>query len=1365
MSMSSPSYGHAAFVLLAEFDIDQGSVLTHQYPHPMGIDEQFIAEMMIPDGVHDQKSDWTIFFLNQVTANTVTVSLIDDTPATPEENAQLLYVLNLVRTVKNPNARRGANVKALALCTPHPYLHIFKPILTMALDDYFIQPDVQSLARLFDAVNAMDISRAPVLSRDEMLIMRATERKDVFAEKFFGTELHADTIPKDSRGMGSIDLTSATTSLDGFETDAPTTTRSRKSSLTSDSTHSHSPPTSLGIKNGGSNEDVTARLNGEPTPRTSLDRASNPVFETVPIWDVLCNINTGRITVHKDIRIPQPPPPLPSVSHASPVERFSQGIGSTIPSTAGIGGTGAFPAPPTLASKTGVLRAEDEDARVVGESKRNDGVESSDSAFMEDICAVIHNHAGELLVRARITDYVQRFVRIAARWEEDVYGITKIDHPSRSYSDGTLGSGATFADEVLVSREMPSNAWRIAAWRETSSYNSYAKDFAAHLEERAIQDIDINHLVCRLRNGRNISDGEAEIIMRSLWACVQTYEQVLLALLPPHHGGLTPLCFGLFHPSENIRDTTVDFMTILRTHNIGLLFLTGLNYFHRFGYVRLAQLREISSTRPGNGSTEGGGLAELAVGQASVHAVDTSDHAIDELSLSLREISLKIHDRPELGWDVVYAHDVLTGFLEEHGFTVIRHYLASQLPGNTAWRGEFVVPSKDGSSLRVVGFNSEMDALPGIGHACGHNLIAVVGVAAAIGLKKAMEKHHISGKIVVLGTPAEESGAGKALLLEAGAYKEMDVCLMAHPSPGEYHSVWTGGSLALQSFSVEYHGHTAHAGAAPWEGKNALDAAFLAYAAVSALRQQIHPTMRVHGMIEGRDWAPNIIQDYAKMTYYVRAPSWEQVVALRTRVNRCFEAGALATSCTMSIKDLDSIKDLQQNPILSNDFAAVMSARYGRPFLQDTSTSASTDFGNVTYELPSIHPGFSIPTVINGGNHTPPFTAAARTKEAHENAMAVSKGLATVGLRVLLDEGFCQGPIAHSNGCDWSSPGQKPIVGCVGELQLPNPEAVDTMIDDTIEELNLALREVSLKIHDRPELGWDVGYAHDVLADFLEEHGFTVTRHYLAGQLPGNTAWKGEFSVLSKDGSPLRVIGLNSEMDALPGIGHACGHNLISVAGVAAALGLKSAMEKHHIPGRVVILGTPAEERGAGKQSPLKAGAYEEMDVCMMAHPGPGNHQSAVYDEGSLALQSIFVEYHGHNAHAGMVPWEGKNALDAAFVAYAAISALRQQIHPTMRVHGMIEGRDWVPNSRSQDVVIQDYAKMTYYVRAPTLEQATALRARGWGTRNLLHYVNNKSRWCQGSTAKLSTLRRPRSCNDRQTRSMLYTGPQIKWDT
>ncbi|KAF8757951.1 Spindle pole body interacting protein [Rhizoctonia solani] len=657
MSVPSNSYSHAAYVLLAEFDIDQGSVLTHQYPYPMGIDEQFIAEMMIPDGVHDQKSDWTIFFLNQVTENRVTNSLIDDEPVASGEKQPLLYVLNLVRTVKNPNARRIGVMHSSSLSA------YFQAYLTMALDDYFIQPDVQCLARLFDAVNAMDVSRAPVLSRDEMLIMRATERKD------------------DGRVTGPHDSISSTISMDTFDTDIVTglddeerrfkrdvTSKPNGDSATRTSFDRMSVASSIHLGNRGDNSStghgsiapvtrkghldlpvhcplstfpeevgdfsliklintfpssnpvlgpITPHLHpqgaqthplvvlfnalvtqkrvlflGQRCPagdvanfvlaacafgagcsvlREGLDwfiaGASNPVFETVPIWDVLCNINTGRITVRKDITIPPSPPPLPTPVHISPVERIGQGIGASIPSTAGIGGTGAFPAPPSgLVQKSGASKGEDDESR--GGSKKVDESESSDSMLMEDICAVIQHHAGELLVRARVTDYVQRFVRLTARWENEVHKTTEIDHPSRPYSEGQLGSGVTFIDEALVAREMPSNSWRINAWRQTSYYKSYRDDFKAHLENRHIKSIDINHLVSRLRYGRNMSDSEAELIMRSLTAYVQSYEEVveLLALVPPHHGGITPLCFGLFHPDPNIRDLAVDFMTNLRSY-------------------------------------------------------------------------------------------------------------------------------------------------------------------------------------------------------------------------------------------------------------------------------------------------------------------------------------------------------------------------------------------------------------------------------------------------------------------------------------------------------------------------------------------------------------------------------------------------------------------------------------------------------------------------------------------------------------------------------------------------------------------------------------------------------------------------------
>ncbi|KAF8690361.1 Peptidase dimerization domain, partial [Rhizoctonia solani] len=387
-------------------------------------------------------------------------------------------------------------------------------------------------------------------------------------------------------------------------------------------------------------------------------------------------------------------------------------------------------------------------------------------------------------------------------------------------------------------------------------------------------------------------------------------------------------------------------------------------------------------------------------------AANTSDHAIDKSNGSLRELSLQIHDHPELRWDVKYAHDVLTRFVEERGFQVTRQYLADQLPGNTAWKAEFVIPDESGKPLPVIGLNSEMDALPGIGHACGHNLIAIVGVATALGLKAAMEEHKIPGKIVLLGTPAEEGGEGKVHLLKAGAYKEMDICLMAHPITGGDRLVQTTTTLALQTFEVEYHGQGAHAGAAPWEGRNALDAAFVAYTALSALRQQIHPTARVHGIIEGRDWASNVIPNYAKMRYTVRAPTWSEVVALRARVNRCFEAAAHATSCTMTITEKEGMKDVRVNEILAHELGAIMTDRYDHPFSSEGSIGGSTDFGSVTYELPALHPMFALSTVPNGGNHTPEFTAAARTQEAHERAIIVSKGLATLGLRALLDEEF-----------------------------------------------------------------------------------------------------------------------------------------------------------------------------------------------------------------------------------------------------------------------------------------------------------------------------------------------------------------------
>ncbi|KAF5313402.1 hypothetical protein D9611_008575 [Ephemerocybe angulata] len=375
----------------------------------------------------------------------------------------------------------------------------------------------------------------------------------------------------------------------------------------------------------------------------------------------------------------------------------------------------------------------------------------------------------------------------------------------------------------------------------------------------------------------------------------------------------------------------------------------------------------------------------------------TIEEKIKELDPELRELSLDIHAHPELGFAEYHAHDVYTAFMIKHGFVVDKQF---QLP--TAWRATFEV----GTGGRTIGVNSEMDALKGIGHACGHNLIGISGVAVAIAIRAALEKHNLSGKVVLLGTPAEEGGSGKVILLEKGAYEGMDACLMCHPAPGPVGSVSLSSCLALERITVEYHGHTAHAALSPWEGKNALDAAVLGYNNISALRQQLKPTHRVHGIFEGKDWAPNIIPDFARFVCYVRAPTVKEMKETVKRVLPCFEAAALATGCEVVIKQTGATFDLRQNKALGEEVANVIRSKYGAVDYTWGISSASTDFGNVTYALPSLHPGFAIPTVHDGGNHTLAFTQSAATIEAHNACLDISKALATTGVRVLTDDAF-----------------------------------------------------------------------------------------------------------------------------------------------------------------------------------------------------------------------------------------------------------------------------------------------------------------------------------------------------------------------
>ncbi|KAM6497089.1 hypothetical protein JOM56_007562 [Amanita muscaria] len=379
--------------------------------------------------------------------------------------------------------------------------------------------------------------------------------------------------------------------------------------------------------------------------------------------------------------------------------------------------------------------------------------------------------------------------------------------------------------------------------------------------------------------------------------------------------------------------------------------------------------------------------------------LEVVENTLNQLSPELRDISMKIHANPELMFEEkqVYAHDLLTDYISRQGFKVTKHYLGLA----TAWRAEY----QHGKGGRVVGINSEMDALAGMGHACGHNLIAISGVAVAIAVKATMEACNIPGKVILLGTPAEESGGGKVTLIKRGGYKEMDVCLMCHPAPGRPRSISVASTLAMQQIEVEFFGRTAHAGAAPWEGTNALDAAFIAYSSISVLRQQMKPDCRVHGIVLGRNWSANVIPDYSKMIWIARAPTFADLAPLVERVKNCLHASALATSCKVDLNVGPAYYELNQNEVLGQAFVDILRDRYGMP--QTTvASSASTDFGNVTFEIPALHPVYAIPTEPQGGNHTPAFAKAAATLEAHRATMTVSNGLALTALRVLSDPLF-----------------------------------------------------------------------------------------------------------------------------------------------------------------------------------------------------------------------------------------------------------------------------------------------------------------------------------------------------------------------
>ncbi|KAG9289558.1 hypothetical protein G9A89_002331 [Geosiphon pyriformis] len=378
------------------------------------------------------------------------------------------------------------------------------------------------------------------------------------------------------------------------------------------------------------------------------------------------------------------------------------------------------------------------------------------------------------------------------------------------------------------------------------------------------------------------------------------------------------------------------------------------------------------------------------------------DSAIEEISKELRDLSLQIHSHPEISSQERFAHKILTDYLQSKGFTITRHAYNLE----TAFRAEFVNELDQDPHISrkrpVVSFNSEYDALPGIGHGCGHNLIAISGVAAAYGVSieissvmSVIKSKNIAGKVVLFGTPAEgdafenvhsEIARGKSKLIQAGAYKDVDICIMLHPG---WVDTLDPVYVACQILWVEYVGKPAHAA-----GKNALDAAVLAYNALSLLRQQILPTDR-----------SLVIPARTTVQYMIRSKYISQLRELRPRVEACFTAAASATSCDISIKWESECFDVLVNHTLADRFKKYMIER-GVEYPNVPTSGGSTDMGNVSYEVPGFHARYNIGT--ENMIHTPEFAKDAKTEEAHIRTVRAAKCLALTALDALVDDEFYQ---------------------------------------------------------------------------------------------------------------------------------------------------------------------------------------------------------------------------------------------------------------------------------------------------------------------------------------------------------------------
>lgn len=685
------------YILVASFDIDRGPVMEHQYPVAITGDEHMLAELMLPDQAHARNQDWTIFFLHKDSTQEEeeeeankkkkrkerrkrrrdrAAGLIDendedsadediddddeddmdDDDETSDEEPEggegppLVYVLNLVNTKHDKSVKRGAIVKAMAICTRHPFLHIYKPLLLLALEEYFKSPVPETLSMLYDAVNNMDLSLMPKLSLLERNLLLASDNKDLFVEKFgqmiemrmaedreggiteaidasrsppklhgisrAGTKAHLEgssgyALPRDTHEfeskvlykgipipvkvptavmpetVGDFSIIKLIQTFSEPHAKSPQPFQTHPHLTTNGpGTHpiivlanalltqkriiflGHNMPSgdvaeavlaACALASGGVLRGFT-RFAFPYTDLTKIDDllnvpgfiagVTNPTFELHPEWwDILCDIPSGRIKISSKI---EPATTTEGLAY------FQQ----------------QHPAHANLIS---------------GSSSSTDL--TGDVVFMNDILKGIAARLGERVIRAKLRDWVVKFTRIAAAFEESVYGASALyigGDDADTSNIGISGHGYVWADDNAKQRELAGNVSRIEGWRNTRSYYSFIQDLAQIYTIRPLKGLDLHHMHDRLRT-QKLNPAQSREIYLAFSKHVFSYDEIclLLTVAPESHAGLFYLALGLFHKDKDVRVRTADLLEKVSEHEAGQHWWRGLSRFEKLAYHRI----------------------------------------------------------------------------------------------------------------------------------------------------------------------------------------------------------------------------------------------------------------------------------------------------------------------------------------------------------------------------------------------------------------------------------------------------------------------------------------------------------------------------------------------------------------------------------------------------------------------------------------------------------------------------------------------------------------------------------------------------------------------------------------------------------